>query len=33
MSIQASFWSVVVISRSRMELKKPAMIRTQSRQK
>ena len=33
MIIQAIFWSTVVISRSRIELKKPPMIRTQSRQK
>ena len=33
MIIQAIFWSTVTISRSRIELKKPPMIRTQSRQK
>ena len=33
MIIQAIFWSTVLISRSRIELKKPPMIRTQSRQK
>ncbi len=32
-SIQASFWSGVVMSRSRSELKNPLMIRSQSRQK
>ncbi len=33
MIIQASFWSAVTMSLSRMEVKKPRMIRTQSRQK
>ena len=33
MIIQASFWSTVATFRSRMELKKPPMIRIQSRQK
>ena len=33
MIIQAIFWSTVAISRSLIELKKPPMIRTQSRQK
>ncbi len=33
MIIQASFWSLVTMSRSRIELKKPLMIRTQSCQK
>ena len=33
MIIQAIFWSTVTISRSLIELKKPPMIRTQSRQK
>jgi hypothetical protein len=33
MIIQASFWSTVSTRRSRIEVKKPPMIRTQSRQK
>ena len=33
MIIQASFWSTVLTSRSRIELKNPPMIRIQSRQK
>ena len=33
MIIQASFWSAVSIRRCAIEVKKPAMIRSQSRQK